>query len=466
MAKSGITHRAAQTDPEDVISTLKKADFGAPFELILRYSAIVILGSIVAITADLPVTWLWLLCYAITEGMYFLQLRQALHHPSTSNMRLALLGYMVTATTFVAFPMVCTHLDNPTLLAAAVAAQVGMVFYTFWRPRISQPIAIYDILMVFGLAVNAAIAFWDITTDPWAHFVFTSVLLVAAVYYAMTIHRNLSLYNEWEERRLRAAETMKAEALGRLVGGVAHDFNNILTVVIGNLELHKEVPPGPERDVLLEEAHEAALRAARLTGQLLAYGRKAPLTPTVASLQAHVDAVEPLLRRLLPASVALDIRIPASIQHVALDRAQFTAALLNLVSNAADALGTRRGKIWIKAWPVREDSQQKEFALSVIDTAGGLPPEIEADVLEPYFTTKPIGSGSGLGLPMVNGFAEQSGGRLILQNRPGEGLAVTLILPMLSEQDVTALKPQDGHNLASTTSPMHGARGGPSDLRA
>ena len=462
MAKSGIT----PTDPRDVVSALKEADFGTPTELILRFSVVLILGAVIAICANLPITWLWLLLYPTTEALYYLQLHRALRQPSQMNMRLAVLAYMVAAATFVAFPMFCVHLSNLTLVAVMAIAQIGMVLYTCWRPRISKPIAVFDVLMVFGMAGNAVIAFWDITTELWAHFVLTASLLSLAAYYAMTIHRILALHDEWEERRLRAAETMKAEALGRLVGGVAHDFNNILTVVIGNLELHKEVPPGPERDVLLDEAREAALRAARLTGQLLAYGRKAPLTPTVASLQAHVDAVEPLLRRLLPASVALDIRIPASIQYVALDRAQFTAALLNLVSNAADAFDTRRGKIWIKAWLVREDSQQKEFALSVIDTAGGLPPEIEADVLEPYFTTKPIGSGSGLGLPMVNGFAEQSGGRLILQNRPGEGLAVTLILPMLSEQDVTALKPQDGHNLASTTSPMHGARGGPSDLRA
>jgi two-component system NtrC family sensor kinase len=189
------------------------------------------------------------------------------------------------------------------------------------------------------------------------------------------------------------------------------------------------------------------------------------MAPRVAPLHDHLEEAMPLIRRLLPESIPLRLEIAQNAGNVAIDRTQFTAALLNLVSNAADAIGNRAGRITISGWPLVGPSGRRNVILSVADNGGGMSEDVAARALEPYYTTKGVGKGSGLGLPMVKGFAEQSGGRLELHNRPGEGVTVNIVLPAASKPTITASKPvmpvDRSHGSARPMPPAPGnARGG------
>lgn len=240
--------------------------------------------------------------------------------------------------------------------------------------------------------------------------------------------------------QVRQAEQSKTEALGRLTGGVAHDFNNLLTVIGGNLDLIEQIGDPAERRVLLQEARMATTRAAQVTGQLLAYSRRAAMHPETYDVADSLAELDTLMRRLLPSNIAFSNLCPKPGPLVCLDRGQFDAVLLNLCINARDAI-TGSGRIVLQAGTRRlpaADLSPDAAALppgpyvciTVEDDGAGMPPEVLSRVFEPYFTTKAKGQGAGMGLSMARGFAEQSGGSLGIRSRPGAGAVATLILPM------------------------------------
>ena len=235
--------------------------------------------------------------------------------------------------------------------------------------------------------------------------------------------------------RTRAAlvQAQKMEAVGQLTGGMAHDFNNYLTVIRGNAEMLVEDldPAGPDaqkaRLVL-----DAAGRAAELTRSLLAFSRKQVLEPRRFDLNLAIRRMSVLLRRSVPESITLDYALTAGEVAVYADEAQLESALLNLVVNARDAVG-QSGRITIGTAIVAGDgagaSAPMQACLTISDTGAGMTSEVLARAVEPFFTTK-AGQGSGLGLSMVYGFAEQSQGALKLSSVPGEGTEVRLFLPL------------------------------------
>ena len=246
----------------------------------------------------------------------------------------------------------------------------------------------------------------------------------------MSEHRNT-------EAILRHAQKM--EAVGQLTGGIAHDFNNLLTVVLGSLALlRKHLPEGNARATnLLDNAVQGAERGAALTQRLLAFGRRQPLRPEVIDLTALIPGMSALLRSSLGVGVRVGMRFPATLAPVLVDANQLELALLNLVVNARDAM-PKGGEVTISA---REESARRAaiegltptpfVVLSVADSGEGMDQATLVRAMEPFFTTKGIGKGSGLGLAMVHGFAAQSGGRLVLDSRPGAGTVAELWLPQV-----------------------------------
>lgn len=263
-----------------------------------------------------------------------------------------------------------------------------------------------------------------------------------------------------ELRTVKEAELSRKnlESLGQLTGGVAHDFNNLLTVIIGNLELFRAMADVDEetRAELLTEAEDAADRAARLTSQLLVYARNSALTPVEVNLAETVNATAPLLKRLLPATHSLRIDCPEPPQMVKVDENTLQNVLVNLVVNARDAMSDG-GTVMVSLSPeVCKGTDHFEegvyVRLQVQDTGVGIPQEQLSKVLEPYFTTKPVGQGTGLGLSMALGFAEQSGGGLDLQSIEGEGTAVALRFPLLNPE-VQALWDKKPRNRSDSGAP-------------
>ncbi len=245
-------------------------------------------------------------------------------------------------------------------------------------------------------------------------------------------------------KRMEAEQSLhhaqKMEAIGQLTGGVAHDFNNILTAVIGNLDriVARSVPDDPRRR-LAENALRGAEQGARLTQHLLSFARRQRLEPEVLDLGRVLGAVVALARRAVSETVDLSLELGGDLWQCRVDQAQLQSAILNLVINARDAMPSG-GRIVIAAHNAAIGAEVPDLAagnhvrLSVRDTGSGMAPEVLARVFEPFFTTKEVGKGSGLGLPMVYGFAQQSGGTVQIESAPGRGTTVNLYLPRTTAQ--------------------------------
>ncbi|WP_158917139.1 response regulator [Caulobacter sp. S45] len=243
---------------------------------------------------------------------------------------------------------------------------------------------------------------------------------------------------ELEATHLQLAHAQKLEAIGRLTGGVAHDFNNLLTGVMGNLELlQRRLGDSPFQKYVIN-ARQAAERGAKLTGQLLAFSRRQRLEPRPVDLARQLEEIQPLLLSALGSNGRLCIRAGEDPITAIVDPVQLELAVLNLVINARDAMEgggdvtLQLSRVEVVDPPTRdEEPAPGRYALvSVSDTGSGMAPEILDHVLEPFFTTKPVGHGSGLGLSQVAGFAKQSEGGVRLSSAPGAGTTVWVYLPM------------------------------------
>ncbi len=237
------------------------------------------------------------------------------------------------------------------------------------------------------------------------------------------------------EAQLFAARRL--EALGQLAGGVAHDFNNLLSVILTNARLlseRKELDDTARED--LQEIVDCGRRAADLTSQLLTFARQQRREPQVVDVNRAIRGVEKLLRRLTPASIALEFQLEANPWPVVVDPAQLEQVLVNLVANARDAMESG-GRCTVTTanvvggpGVVDDDFGPARFLeLTVKDTGTGMDEETKAHVFEPFFTTKPLGRGSGLGLATVYGIVKQSGGHIVVDSSPGEGAAFRVFLP-------------------------------------
>jgi len=239
------------------------------------------------------------------------------------------------------------------------------------------------------------------------------------------------------EAELRQAQRM--EAVGQLTGGIAHDFNNLLGVIIGNVEfLLDAVADNPEQTGLVNEILSSALGGADLTRRLLAFARRQTLQPRRIDLNGHLSHQIVMLRRLLGETIRIETTLAADLWPTRADPSQVADTLLNLAINARDAM-PYGGSIAIETANAHLDEKYAErnaevtagdyVVLSVTDTGVGMPREVVERALEPFFTTKEPGAGSGLGLSMIYGFARQSGGHLKIYSEVGRGTTVRLYLP-------------------------------------
>ena len=259
-----------------------------------------------------------------------------------------------------------------------------------------------------------------------------------------------------QETRQQLLQTQKMEALGQLSGAVAHDFNNLLTAILGSLDmLRKQVEREPAVMPHVDVAIWGAERAAALTSRLLAFSRKQDPTLTAIDLPGVVRSMDGLLRRSLGASVRLEVFLPARLPPVVADANQVELALLNLVLNARDAM-PNGGVVTIEARPVTMDAvrgvpaSRDCLCLSVNDTGEGMDGVTLSRATEPFFTTKPPGSGSGLGLSMVQELAEQLGGQLILHSTRGFGTTAELWLPTAAPFIAAAASGEEPRAFAET----------------
>ena len=230
------------------------------------------------------------------------------------------------------------------------------------------------------------------------------------------------------------------EAVGQLTGGLAHDFNNLLTGIAGSLELlETRIAQGRLSEVgrYVAAAQGASRRAAALTHRLLAFSRRQTLDPRPTAPNRLVAGMEELIRRTVGPQIAVEVIGAAGVWTTLVDPNQLENALLNLAINARDAmpdggrLTVETGNRWLdeRAARGRDLPPGQYVSLCVSDTGQGMTPEVAARAIDPFFTTKPIGMGTGLGLSMIYGFVRQSGGQVRIYSEPGQGAMVCLYLP-------------------------------------
>ena len=261
---------------------------------------------------------------------------------------------------------------------------------------------------------------------------------------------NLRLQAEMAEHRATEAalrQAQKLEAVGQLTGGIAHDFNNLLTVVIGNLVLASGRASDNSNILpLLQSALRAAERGVALIQRLLAFARKQRLDPQSVDLGSLVTGIEELLQRTVGPAIRLEIVADVSVAPAHVDANQVELAILNLAINARDAMPVG-GTLRISLHNRRTDRNSPTdltpgdyVVVSISDTGTGMDEATLAQAFDPFFTTKEVGSGSGLGLPMVQGFAGQSGGAVRIHSKLGEGTTVEVWLPQAAAASVRGLR--------------------------
>lgn len=241
-------------------------------------------------------------------------------------------------------------------------------------------------------------------------------------------------------RQAELRQSQKLEAMGQLTGGVAHDFNNILTIIMGTSELIAEGTVDPGLRKLADVVVQAAERGASLTSQLLAFARKQPLIPQSVDVNARIASIDYMLRRTLPDNVEILFQPADDLGAAELDPSQLDVALLNLAINARDAMPDG-GQITIKTANMCLDEASRFLGdvapgpyikITVTDQGSGMTPEIVTRVFEPFFTTKLAGLGTGLGLSMVYGFVKQSRGQIGIESLPGKGTTFAMYFPRAS----------------------------------
>ena len=262
---------------------------------------------------------------------------------------------------------------------------------------------------------------------------------------------------ELEAAKEQLRQSQKLEAVGQLTGGLAHDFNNLLAAISGSLELMRRRgaqarPADLERYIGV--AQGATQRAAALTHRLLAFSRRQTLEPKLLSVNRLVRGMEELIRRTVGPAIEVEVIDMPNLWNVQVDASQFENALLNLCINARDAMPDG-GRLVIETANRTLDAKDAEAAeltpgayvsMSVRDNGVGMPAEVAAMAFDPFFTTKPLGMGTGLGLSMIYGFAKQSGGRVSIDSKVGEGTTVCIELPRSEAAAEEALAPAGASN--------------------
>lgn len=270
-----------------------------------------------------------------------------------------------------------------------------------------------------------------------------------------------SLLLQKTEEQLRQAQKM--EAVGQLTGGLAHDFNNILTAIKGSVELlRRRIGQGrfDGLDRYLGAAEEASDRAAAVTNRLLAFSRRQTLDPRPTDINHLIADMQGLISRTVGPAISVKVLKPAEGSVALVDPNQLESALLNLCINAKDALpdGGRITIGTINQWLDDEAAAKLELTprpyilLSVHDNGCGMSPEVVERAFDPFFTTKPLGQGTGLGLSMTYGFARQSGGNVRIASQPNQGTTVTIYLPRADDQATSEAQKNSGSLLQESAS--------------
>ncbi|WP_447979289.1 ATP-binding protein [Candidatus Nitrospira bockiana] len=272
-------------------------------------------------------------------------------------------------------------------------------------------------------------------------------ILVVVSALAAAVIEQMRASEALRQRDNQLRDVQKMEAVGRLAGGVAHDFNNLITVILGCADLCMAVKRDEGSRTYLQQIREAAQRGAGLTRQLLTFSRRQSALTMAVDVNAVIESVVPMLRQLLGEDIDLVTSLDEHPSSVTIDRGQLEQVVMNLAINARDAM-PRGGRLTIqtarreRSTGVSAECQaSEEVVLTISDTGVGMDASVQAHIFEPFYTTKPAGKGTGLGLSIVYGIVRQSGGTITVQSTVGRGTTFAVHLP-ISDRPVASIEEQ------------------------
>jgi two-component system, cell cycle sensor histidine kinase and response regulator CckA len=429
-------HFASGTNKE--IERLYRLDYGDVGEFWFRMIGSLLGAWIIWLYTGWILAWAWVGAYATLQLAFFLFLRAKLKSASPTEILIAHAIFPSLLISFIWMPILMITSPDDVLSVSGFTILSGVIVFVVRRSEEYLKMMLFEIAILtvcLGIGVAVILARYE-NPLAWLGLIFGALTLVFYVTQAAVIVRRQRM--RADEIAVRTSQAQKLEAIGKLAGGVAHDFNNLLTVILGNLDLIKEVKDPEVRADLLEDARSATLRGATVVRQLLTYARQTEGSPKAVDAKSLLSSVETMCRTFVPESTALIVSLPSKTMCVVVDEALFVTAMLNLIKNGVDAI-EHPGQITVTAAPRHLVKPLKCTAgqflpagnfiqFVVADTGTGIPPDLLDRVADPFFTTKAVGKGSGLGLSMVAGFAMQMGGGLEIQSS-GEGTVVSMLLP-------------------------------------
>ena len=436
-----------------MLSELRKADVKTAQELFARFSALTI--------AYLYLTW-WLqdnlillayLVYAVLQYFYIRALS-----------RQADAGSRITYRRFLATALICTVIydfiiiyvwttGDPIGQFSAILLLIGHLIYCVARQHVLRDLVIIEGIAICGTSIFIALSFgFRLQTNSSLWGLVLACALIA-VYFVGTL---IDIYIAQQKKLAAQAKREREERLrtiGQMTAGVAHDFNNIMTAALGHLELFSYTDDPIEQRAHVSAARQSADRAVDLTQQLMAYSRKAPIERALRDLVPLIEEVVRDHTTVFGASLneGLELSLTPDLQTLApfwVDGSRMQSAVANLLRNGTEALGPDGAlQLSVALEEMHEDwllpfgdvlPKGVYVAISVTDNGAGIAAKDLERVTEPFWSTKGHANGSGLGLAMVQGFAEQSGGRLEINSKPGKGTVATLRLPYTTDPYLTA----------------------------
>ncbi|MFZ7089731.1 sensor histidine kinase [Primorskyibacter sp. 2E233] len=418
---------------------LFQVEYGDRPEVVIRMLGVGLGGVLIYVYDGWLSAWLWPASFLFLHAVFYLYLRKYRSINSASAAHFAGVLFVLILIAFLWMPAYLAGTNDPGLSFTGTILVATVVIFLIRRADTYVWMITAEIAIVVAALMWILICKLQEIADPVSRTAVVVATVAISGYIAQAMRSSRRTRLDGEAAAEKAVQEQKMSAIGQLAGGVAHDFNNVLTAISGNLELHGHLTDPRERTHVLEEAQIAAKRAAEVVRQLLIYARKAPMQRVQIDANDSVRQMLTLARSLVPQWVRIDLHLQEQPAQVIVDDSQFLTAMLNIVVNAVDAM-PKGGQLSIASCEVDVASAMamidgsdlaigRYVKLSFTDTGNGIPDATLNKVIEPFFTTKPPGKGTGLGLPMVLGFASESGGGLDIDSSDS-GTAISLFLPL------------------------------------
>ncbi|MFW2543614.1 sensor histidine kinase [Primorskyibacter sp. 2E107] len=419
------------------LDALTLAEFGSGVELVLRLSLVIVASFLLAFLAQHTLLLVWLASLLITQSLLAIVLTRRLAPKlAGAQVQLGLALYALSQLIFIGAPLYLINSGNPGLVLAGALTLVATLLCKLQHAQDDHAIARINAGQFIIAVLSIVLIVLPEVTDKVSQVIVPLSAAAVIAYYIVGMRENRLRQQAYRESRMRYAQSQKARAMTQFVGGVAHDFNNILTAIMGNLELARILDDPKEREDALDQAQNASERAAITVQQLLASSGRSRLRPeTLTAADLHKQ-MEQVLPDLLEPGITLQSAAREAEFAAFVDRDMLETVLIQLCLNAQDAM-KGSGNIWLHSRKQNErpntdnapDASPPYLAVSVLDNGPGVESDSLDMLSEPFFTTKSTGQGPGLGLSAVQGFARQSGGALLLENRPEGGFCATILLP-------------------------------------